>query len=161
MSDMNPTLRLLSYLGAILLSVLVVAALIIGNWLAARPTSQEPLQRLRWVAFAKTNIVQGSAVKADQLQWRLSRLPDGSRYVFVSQMAVDRYALGNISEGACLNRDDFNVFAPDDAPAGGAVIPVEVKTEHVASLKPFYTTEIAILSDVRYRESSNQTGPFN
>lgn len=135
MRDFPPALRLFFYLSAIVLSVTGVAVVVVANWWAASPDPQRSPGRLYWAAFTRMKIEQGSVVNENQIQWRLVRLPESKDYVLSSQSAVGRYAVKGIDEGTQLKRSDFIASAPDEAPAGGAVITVEVKTEHANGLR--------------------------
>ena len=135
MRNANPALRFFFYLSAIVLSVSGVAAVTVVNWLSARPGAGEPPRRLRWAAFARMRIDQGSVVREDQIQWRLVRLPESPHHILSSGFAAERYAIRGVAEGELLDKKDFIASAPDDAPADGAVIPIEAKTEHANGLR--------------------------
>jgi hypothetical protein len=126
-------LPLLVYLSAFALSFLAVVALIIVSWWEA---AQQPRHHLRWTAIAKSKITQGSQLTEAQLQWRFVKLPEDFGFIASAKAALGRYARRTIDEGSPLCPEDLDDLPPTDVPTGGAVVPVQVKSDLAGSLKP-------------------------
>ena len=134
MKYVHPALRLSGYFTVVSASIVAVAALIVVNWWAARP--QQAPHRLRWVAVAKSEITQGRQLTEAQLQWRLVKLAQDSGYIASAKAAVGKYAQRTIGAGKLLSPADLAELPPADVLQGGAVVPVEVRSDYAASLKP-------------------------
>ena len=57
-------------------------------------------------------------------------------FIAVEKTAIGKYAHTGIARDEPLRSEHLSEFAPVDVPAGGAVVPIEVKAEHAYNLKP-------------------------
>jgi hypothetical protein len=137
--------RMIFYAFVGLASLAVLSLLIWKNWEAAAPQGGARPSRLTWHAIAKRKIHKWAKLKEDDVTWTLARIREGDEGVPKRALAVGRYAADDIVEGAPLRAELLSEFPLAEAPDNGAVMPVDVKTEHAASLKP--GMRVAFLND--------------
>ena len=119
-------------LGTLLLLGVVVAA----SWNYARPAEGKPPSRLRWHMITKNKIARGTQIKMDDVTWTLGRVSAQDPLIPISKTIVGKYANDDIKSGWTCVPELLSDLAPANAPTGGVVVPIEVKTSDVSSLKP-------------------------
>jgi hypothetical protein len=131
-----PALRVLAYLSASALSILIVALITVSSWWLAASAPGKLPQRLRWHMVTKTKIPKGRQVKDDDVTWTLGRVSETEKLIPMSKTVVGKYAVNDIESGSSCIPDALSDLALIEAPNNGAAVPVEVKTLDAASLKP-------------------------
>jgi hypothetical protein len=128
--------RLIAYVAASLGTLLLIFGPIIMSWSYAKPDVGKPRLRLRWHMITKNEIARGTQIKMDDVTWTLGRVPATDPVIPTSKTVVGKYAKSDIGPNwKCVN-DLLSDLAPADPPSGGVVVPIEVKTSDVSSLKP-------------------------
>ena len=133
---MNPPFLWLRIIGGFLLTAIVVAGAVILSWKWAESWNGGNPRNLRWHIVAKSDIPQGAQLREENVGWRLGWIPAGSRFFPKGTLAIGKFAKDNITAETCLNSDNLTPFALATAPENGAVLPVEIKTEHAGGLQP-------------------------
>lgn len=128
--------RLLAYIAASLGSLLLVASGIVVSWIYARPDNGGPPSRLRWHMITKNKIAKGTQIKADDVTWTLGRVSTNDTLIPISKTVVGKYAREDIKSNATCIPDLLSDLALAEPPADGVVVPIEVKTSDVSSLRP-------------------------
>lgn len=128
--------RLTAYIAASVGSLVLVGGLVMVSWRYARPADGQPPSRLRWHMITKNNIARGTQIKADDVTWRLGRVSATDPLIPVSKTVVGKYAKSDIASNSTCLPNLLSDLAPAEPPKGGVVVPVEVKTSDVSSLRP-------------------------
>lgn len=123
----------LALLGA-LASVLAAVGVVVASWQQAARHGTD--QRLRLLITADRPIPAWTVVASDILRRRLARVANGFAYVQTPQVIVGRYAGAAIPPDTPIVRDSTVTVADTAVPSGGAVVSVEVSTDHVSNLAP-------------------------
>src|SRR5215217_1163057 len=132
----STSVNVLKY-GAASLGILLLIAVLIGaSWYGARPANGKPPSRLRWHMITKNKIARGTQIKPDDVTWTLGRVSETDPLIPISRIVVGKYAKSDIASSSTCVPDLLSDLAPADPPSGGVVIPIEVKTSDVSSLKP-------------------------
>jgi hypothetical protein len=130
-------LRIIWYVIVMAVSIVLIASPVLISWLFAHKIHNNSQYRLRWYIVAKTHIAKGTRLTEDDLRGRLGLLvADTDDFIAVEKLAIGKYANAAIGQGKPLRLEHLSEFAPMDVPAGGAVVPIEVKTEHAYNLQP-------------------------
>lgn len=128
--------RFIGYVAASLGTLLLLATIVITSWMCARPAAGQPSSRLRWHMITKNRIAKGTQIKADDVTWTLGRVSEEAPLIPMSKTVVGKYATDDITPDITCVPDLLSDLAPAKPPSGGVVIPIEVKTSDVSSLKP-------------------------
>lgn len=134
--DSTSLRRLVAYGAASLGTLLILAVLIVTSWIYAQPADGKPSSRLRWHMITKNKIARGTQIKMDDVTWTLGRVSEKDPLIPISKTVVGKYAKSDIAPNSTCVPDLLSDLAPADPPSGGVVIPIEVKTSDVSSLKP-------------------------
>jgi len=132
----------LKEVGRWILSFLIVAlviALIYLDWSGAKQYTHDAQFRLRWYTSPREALTSGSLITKEQLRPRLAWIHSDLRLTSADEM-IGRYAIEPI-ESAEAPQDDpskpgFSRLAIHTPPPGGAIVSVEVATDHVLTLEP-------------------------
>jgi hypothetical protein len=128
--------RLIAYSAASLGSLILITSVIVANWTYAGPVGGNPPSRLRWHMITKNKIAKGTQIKADDVTWTLGRVSKKDPLIPVSRTIVGKYAKNDIEPNSTCVPNLLSDLALADPPLGGVVVPIEVKTSDVSSLKP-------------------------
>src|SRR6266478_7223594 len=128
--------RLIAYSAASLGSLMLITSIIVVSWTYAGPAGGNPPSRLRWHMITKNKIARGTQIKADDVTWTLGRVSEKDPLIPVSKTIVGKYAKNDIKPLSTCVPDLLSDLALADAPLGGVVVPIEVKTSDVSSLTP-------------------------
>jgi hypothetical protein len=132
----------LKEVGRWILSFLIVAlvmALVYLDWSGAKQYTHDAQFRLRWYTSPREAVTAGSLIKKEQLRPRLAWIHSNLHLTPADEM-IGRYALQPI-ESAEAPQDEpskpgFSQLAIHTPPPGGAIVSVEVATDHVVTLEP-------------------------
>jgi hypothetical protein len=91
---------------------------------------------LRWHCIAETRVLQGMTVAPENVQMRLWWLRENANFIPTPDEATGRFALRLIEGDSILRGDLLSELGPKDAPAGGALVPVEVPADDAIDLVP-------------------------
>lgn len=134
--DSTTSLRRFAFGAASLGTLLLIFGPIIASWICAAPDVGGPPLRLRWHMITKNEIAKGTQIKMDDVTWTLGRVPAKDPLIPIYKTVVGKYAKSDIGPNwKCVNAL-LSDLAPADPPSGGVVVPIEVKTSDVSSLKP-------------------------
>jgi SAF domain-containing protein len=134
---LSTALRITWYVIGMVVGLLLIASPVFVSWYLAPQIYNKSQYRLRWYVVAKTNIAKGTRLTEDNLQGRLGFLAAHTDdFIAVEKMAIGKYANTAIGKDKPLQAEHLSEFIPADVPVGGAVIPIEVKTEHAYNLQP-------------------------
>lgn len=133
---MNPSFLWLRIIGGLLLTATVVAAAVGLSWRWAEDRNGGKPRYLRWHIIAKSDIPQGAQLREENVGWKLGWVPDESQFYPKAILAIGQFAKVKIDAGTRLNSYNLQRFALATAPENGAVVPVEIKTEHAGGLQP-------------------------
>lgn len=128
--------RLIGYIAATVGSFLVILAVTITSWIYARPVNGSPPSRLRWHMITKNKIAKGTQIKIEDVTWTLGRVSTQDPLIPISKTVVGKYAKSDIEPNSTCVPSLLSDLALAEAPVGGVVIPIEVKSSDVSSLKP-------------------------
>jgi len=134
--DASFILRFVLYAAASLGTGLLIVTLIVTSWVHARPRDPDSPSRLRWHMITRSKITKGTQVKASDVTWRLGRVAARDPLIPISKTVIGKYALRDIDANSSCIPEVFSDLALADPPQGGAVVPIEVKTSDVSSLRP-------------------------
>lgn len=132
----------LQEVGRWMLSLLILALLLVLlslNWSGAKRCTKDGELRLRWYASPRETLPSGSLITKEQLRPRLAWIRSELDLMPADEM-IGRYALNQISSGEAPQdepaKPGFTRLAAHNAPPGGAIVSVEVATDHSVTLEP-------------------------
>jgi hypothetical protein len=128
--------RFIGYCAATAGSFLVIVVLTMASWFYARPANGHAASRLRWHMITKNRIAKGTQIKTEDVTWTLGRVSTTDPLIPISKTVVGKYAKSDIEPNSSCVPNLLSDLALAEAPAGGVVIPMEVKTSDVSSLRP-------------------------
>lgn len=128
--------RLILYWFLIIGTFSMTGFLVIISWQFAWSKWEGTPHRLRWYMVTKSNVYKGTKIDNNDLRGSLWWLPQNASFISTAKTAVGKYAVRDIKQGTRLKPRDFSNLAPIGSSLGGAVLPVEVKSEYVFGLKP-------------------------
>lgn len=124
------------YVAAMVGGLLAISALISANWaVASRRQGGQPL-RLRWYVVASVDIAKDARIGADSVSRRFGLLPDDTAYISSVERVVGRYAADAIAANEIISSRELADSVSVPLPVDSVLVPVEVKPEHAASLRP-------------------------
>lgn len=129
-------LRLIGYCLLILISLAGTAWLIRYNWMLAAQSAGSPPRRPRWYVAARNDLTPGRAIEEKDLRWTIGWVPGDAEFIAAPVEAKGKYPRESIPSGQRILREKLSDIIPVAAPAGGAILSVEVKTDHITSLTP-------------------------
>jgi len=125
-----------------MLSLLILALLLellFLNWSGAKRCTNDGDLRLRWYASPRETLASGSLITKEQLRPRLAWVRSELDLMPADEM-IGRYTLNQISSGEAPQdqpaKPGFTRLAAHNPPLGGAIVSVEVATDHSVMLEP-------------------------
>lgn len=127
-------------------SLMLLSVLLYLDWSAANGYTQAGNLRLRWYASPREALTAGSLVTKEQLRPRLAWINSTLQLMPVDEM-IGRYTLRPIAPGDApqdgAGKPGFSRLAVHTPPPGGAIVSVEVATDHTLTLEAGSTIAFA------------------
>jgi hypothetical protein len=129
-------LKLTLYVLLIVFSIGGAAGLIWWNWAKAAQSAGSPPRRPGWYVAARNDLAPGRAIEGKDLKWVIGWVPGNATFITAPNEAVGKYPRSDIKNGQGILPEKLSEYIPAITPAGGAILPVEVKTDHITGLTP-------------------------
>jgi hypothetical protein len=110
-----------------------ILAVPVVNWYAARDHADAGT--LRWCVVAKRPVVRGARIADEDVGLTMRRLSADTCVADIRRVK-GKYASAQLDAGKLVSSGNIVDLAPAAVPANGAAVPIEVKSEHAASVQP-------------------------
>jgi hypothetical protein len=125
-------------LKAVISLLMVIALLYVlrANWHESCVRMESRKLRLRFYFTPRYVLPKGTLVQNSQLRPNLGLVDDRTQFLFDTKKIVSLYAQKQLNLDDPIQQKDLSVFADSDAPPGGALISIDVPSDHSYSLQP-------------------------
>lgn len=107
-----------------------------ANWHESRSRMEGRNLRLRFYFTPRYTLPKGTLIQNNQLRPNLGLVDDRAQFLFDTKTVVSQYVQRKLSPGEPMQQTEVSPFADSDAPSGGALVSVDVPTDHSYSLRP-------------------------
>lgn len=114
----------------------IVFSPIAASWWLVSQRQYDREGRMQWCVVVKRPLIKGLKLTEENVDWTIKRVRTGDQFIPDAKSAIGRYAQRDLAEGELLKPEFLSEFAPSEESYADAAIPVEIKSEHAAGLKP-------------------------
>ena len=124
------------YFVTAIICLAIVFSPIVASWWLVYARADVKDGRMQWCVVAKRPLIKGLKLTEQNVDWTIRRVRKGDGFIPDTQSAIGKYATIDLNEGELLKPEYLSEFAPAKTDETSAAIPIEVKSEHAAALKP-------------------------